>query len=192
MFMSIGERIRTERERLGLNQADFAELAGSSKRSQVSWEQDGNRPGADVLAAWAKAGVDVQYVLIGKRSGEIDTLLLGVAEVALVDAYKALRPSEETGQVRISALVKVYNSLLQRIGVGGQLASAAQDAAEGYLGWLDDPADPALMRRAVFRDSTRSPETAIAADREPIISTGNNARIAGRDYNEHGGKSRKP
>lgn len=65
--MGIGKRIKEERERLRYIQADFAALGESSKNSQISWEKEAAYPNAKVLAAWAKAGVDVAYVLSGER-----------------------------------------------------------------------------------------------------------------------------
>tara|TARA_Y100000780_G_scaffold200726_1_gene192853 strand:- start:2214 stop:2591 length:378 start_codon:yes stop_codon:yes gene_type:complete len=63
---SIGERVRQERQRLGFNQTDFAALAECAKQSQIHWEKSfGPTPNANVLAAWAKAGADVQFIVTG-------------------------------------------------------------------------------------------------------------------------------
>lgn len=61
-----GQRIRSERERLGLSQAAFADQGGASRSSQLLYEK-GKPPTADYLAAIARAGVDVEYVLTGSR-----------------------------------------------------------------------------------------------------------------------------
>jgi transcriptional regulator with XRE-family HTH domain len=63
--MSLGQRLREERERLGYTQTDFAALAGASKRSQIGWEQGRSNPDAAVLAEWEKVGLDVVYVVTG-------------------------------------------------------------------------------------------------------------------------------
>tara|TARA_R110002124_G_scaffold128157_7_gene288569 strand:+ start:414 stop:791 length:378 start_codon:yes stop_codon:yes gene_type:complete len=63
---NIGERVRQERQRLGFNQEDFAALAECSKKSQIHWEKSfGPTPNANVLAAWAKVGADVQFIVTG-------------------------------------------------------------------------------------------------------------------------------
>lgn len=64
---TIGARLREERERLGLNQTDFAGLGEASKHSQIDWENDKSAPNARFLAAIAEAGVDVRYVVTGER-----------------------------------------------------------------------------------------------------------------------------
>jgi transcriptional regulator with XRE-family HTH domain len=68
--VSLGARIKEERQRLGLNQTDFAALAGASRRAMVNWESDGASPLATALIAWANAGVDAVYILTGRRAAE--------------------------------------------------------------------------------------------------------------------------
>lgn len=70
MPVSIGARIKEERQRLGLNQTEFAALAGSSRRAQVKWEGDETAPNGSALAALAQAGADVNYILTGERSSK--------------------------------------------------------------------------------------------------------------------------
>ena len=67
--MSIGERIKEERERLGYTQPAFAALGDASKNSQLSWEKELAFPNAKVMAAWAAIGADVAYILTGQRTG---------------------------------------------------------------------------------------------------------------------------
>ncbi|MBL8512162.1 MAG: helix-turn-helix transcriptional regulator [Betaproteobacteria bacterium] len=65
--MSIGDRLREERERLGLSQTAMAQLFDTSKRVQISYEQGRTYPNANYLAVLAEKGVDVFYVVTGKR-----------------------------------------------------------------------------------------------------------------------------
>lgn len=64
----IGDRLKAERERLGLTQPEFAEVAGAKKRTLIDWEKGVSSPTAVQLAALATVGVDVLYVLTGERS----------------------------------------------------------------------------------------------------------------------------
>lgn len=66
--MGIGERLKEERERLGLNQTDFAALAGASKNTQYNYEKGERSPDSNYLAAAAAQGVDVLYVITGART----------------------------------------------------------------------------------------------------------------------------
>lgn len=73
--MSIGKRIKEERERLEYSQTVFAELVGASKGAQIGWEKGTTFPNASVLAAWAEKGLDVAYVLTGETtSKELDDM----------------------------------------------------------------------------------------------------------------------
>lgn len=65
--MTIGKRLREERERLGYSQPDFAALGGKTKKTQIEWEADKATPNAAFLAEVERAGVDVLYVLTGRR-----------------------------------------------------------------------------------------------------------------------------
>lgn len=65
--MTIGARLKEERERLGFTQPAFAGLAETTKKSQIDYEKDLTQPKAGYLAAVAKVGADVQYIVTGIR-----------------------------------------------------------------------------------------------------------------------------
>ena len=69
--MTIGARLKAERERLGLTQPAIAKVAGTTKKSQIDYEKGTTSPKADYLLAVSQAGVDLIYVLTGKRSDGI-------------------------------------------------------------------------------------------------------------------------
>lgn len=64
----IGERLKEERQRLGLPQREMAQLSGVSREMWAKYEA-GAEPGAAALARLAAHGVDVLYVLTGTRAG---------------------------------------------------------------------------------------------------------------------------
>lgn len=79
-WVSLGERIREERTRLRMTQGQFAQAAGASVRSVASWEANTARPKASVLAQLASSGIDVGYILNGRRSkvsGNVARILAG-------------------------------------------------------------------------------------------------------------------
>lgn len=65
--MSIGDRLKAERERVGLTIAEFGDVAGAKKNTVIDWQNDVSSPPAAKLAALAEAGVDVTYVITGYR-----------------------------------------------------------------------------------------------------------------------------
>lgn len=69
----IGIRLKEERERLGLTQPVFAEIAGAKKRTLIDWEQGVSSPTSVQLAALSSAGVDAAYIITGHRNVWLDT-----------------------------------------------------------------------------------------------------------------------
>lgn len=67
MDLNIGERLKEERERLCFTQPAFGAIGGVKKLAQLNYEKGERFPGADYLAAIAKVGADVQYIVTGIR-----------------------------------------------------------------------------------------------------------------------------
>ncbi|PZW46402.1 helix-turn-helix domain-containing protein [Pseudomonas sp. URMO17WK12:I2] len=105
--MNIGDRLREERVRLGLNQADFAALAGVAKTTQFNYEKGERSPDAGYLAAIAEKGVDVLYVITGKRTPAAADAI-SETEADLLEHFRLL-PEGEQGYTRtmIAALAEV-------------------------------------------------------------------------------------
>jgi len=87
--MSFGTRLAEERKRLGLKQAEFADLVGTDVPKQSLYENDRRELRADYLARLADAKVDIVYILTGRRS-EGDWLASGPSE--LLTSYLTLPP----------------------------------------------------------------------------------------------------
>jgi transcriptional regulator with XRE-family HTH domain len=64
----IGERLSEERQRLGMNQTDFAALASVTRKTLFGYETGARAPDAEALASWSVVGLDVLYVVTGRRS----------------------------------------------------------------------------------------------------------------------------
>lgn len=69
--MTIGKRLREERERIGYSQQDFAALGGKTKKTQIEWEADKATPNGAFLAEVERVGVDVLYILTGRREAPL-------------------------------------------------------------------------------------------------------------------------
>ena len=78
----LGNRLREERDRVGMTQPVFAEAAGAKKRTLIDWEKGVSSPTATQLEALAAIGVDVLYVLTGRRAPAANGL--GVSEPGTV------------------------------------------------------------------------------------------------------------
>ena len=103
----LGDRLREERDRLGLNQTDFGLQVGVSRGTQKAYELGTGAPDVRYLVALEGMGVDVQYVLMGRRfsheAGGIDEV-----EQALIDRYRSLNLEDKQSVHRIvSAMAEV-------------------------------------------------------------------------------------
>ncbi|MBA1289160.1 helix-turn-helix domain-containing protein [Pseudomonas japonica] len=87
--MGIGDRLREERERLGLNQTDFAARFGVSKNTQYNYEKGERSPDAVYLCAVQNAGVDALYILLGKRASVTADSLTAI-ESEIVDYLRRM------------------------------------------------------------------------------------------------------
>lgn len=89
-MVSMGTRLREERDRLGMNQDAFAALGSLTKRALSRYEKDERSPDAAFLAAIAAAGADVLYILTGQRSQPVaPQALLPKGDQVLLDNFHA-------------------------------------------------------------------------------------------------------
>ena len=64
----IGQRLKTERERLGLKQEDYFRLGDWSARTVSNWEAGRTTPTAEFFADVEELGLDVTYIITGRRA----------------------------------------------------------------------------------------------------------------------------
>lgn len=111
----LGERLKEERKRLDLSQTRFAELCGVKRTAQTTYESGERTPDADYLEGAGRIGVDVEYVLTGRRVPAADRLIF--------------------------AMMRVYHHLIMRIGLDKNLVDHIIDEAyeEEKRLFLGDP-----------------------------------------------------
>lgn len=97
-------RLREERERLGLSQAEMGKIGGVKKLAQFNYEKGDRRPDASYLTAIAAAGADVLYILTGQRSGAVDVedQELTVREKTLLDNYRHCAAEDQAAIDRVA------------------------------------------------------------------------------------------
>lgn len=118
--MSFGARLAEERKRLGLKQADFADLVGTDVPKQSLYENDRRELRAEFLARLVDAEVDVVYILSGRRSGAES---LGEGASALLSAYLALPP--DVRETLVAFMASLRDQLIRPAGT--TLHGARQD-----------------------------------------------------------------
>ncbi len=70
-MVSIPIRLKEERERLDMSQAEVAELTGQSRKSQIRYESGERSPDGPYFSRLATAGFDVLYILTGNRASPV-------------------------------------------------------------------------------------------------------------------------
>jgi transcriptional regulator with XRE-family HTH domain len=85
-FLAIGERLREERKRLKMTQADFAQRGEIGLSSLKLYEGNEGEPGALFLASIARLGADVQYIVTGTPSASV----FSPDEQVMIDEYRAM------------------------------------------------------------------------------------------------------
>lgn len=92
-YSLFGERLLSERTRLGLSQAEAAATCGVSREMWGKYERGKSSMGTEVLSKFALTGADALYVLTGQRSaaGTVSaTAELPPGEQLLLEAYRDL------------------------------------------------------------------------------------------------------
>lgn len=79
------ERLKDERERLGLSQTDFGEKCGVKKLAQINYEKGERKPDSDYLQKAHELGVDISYLFSGQRT---NPTALPTEETFLLDNFR--------------------------------------------------------------------------------------------------------
>lgn len=77
---TIAARLKSERKRLALTQAEMAKSCGISREVWCRYEQGAGLPGSEVLQAFLKAGGNVHFILSGEYPAE---------EMVLIERFRA-------------------------------------------------------------------------------------------------------
>jgi len=85
----VGERLREERERLGLNQTEFGGLLGVSRGTQKNYELGTNSLDLRYVSALEEHGVDAAFVLTGRRSTPVGQLFTA-SEEELINQFRSI------------------------------------------------------------------------------------------------------
>lgn len=90
-----GERLKEERNRLGLNQEDFGAKVDIQRVTQYQYEAEINSPTVRYLASIHAIGVDLTYILFGVR---VDQMALSQSEMETIEkkVFELLDQSESS------------------------------------------------------------------------------------------------
>lgn len=92
-----GERLKSERKRLGLTQETFGELCGVKLLAQSNYESGKRSPDADYLQKAHQAGVDVGYLVTGQQTAFTQ---LDENERQLIEKLRQLSDEQKSAVMR--------------------------------------------------------------------------------------------
>lgn len=102
---TFGDRLRFERERLKLNQTQFAEAGGVKKNAQIRYEGNQRLPDAGYLQLVASIGVDVLFLITGQRNENTASTPIELSYLRLCRSL----PSNDARMAGNAALVGVLS-----------------------------------------------------------------------------------
>lgn len=104
--MELHERLKGERERLGLTQPFVAKQLGVGKTTVINWEKGASAPDAFQLASFAKIGADVSYILTEQRCQAVSAeATLPKEERGLLDSYRRCGAPARKNLLQTAALL---------------------------------------------------------------------------------------
>lgn len=131
---TLGQRLKEERKRLGLVQTAFAEIGGVKRVTQHLYEQDVRTPDCSYLLSLKEAGLDVVYVLLGRRynADGVDLELNTLANI-----YRAIDEvaRDSSGEpLSIDERTRLYTLLVSALS-GEQTQASIDELRKKLLRW---------------------------------------------------------
>ncbi len=123
----IGERLRTERRRLGLSQDAFAAAGGIRRTTLYQYERGDRRPSLDFLIKCTSVGLDLAYMMFGERDFRLGSeIQLEAAELARISALVDIYARDSRGRL----LAHEHQQELL-----SQLCKIASNQSEEHVDW---------------------------------------------------------
>lgn len=97
--MTMGDRLKAERQRIGLNQTDLAAKCGVSKNTQLGYEKGERSPDASYLEKAHALGIDVMYIVINERRSILPDRISADAE-ELLRTYQLISETDRAVLLR--------------------------------------------------------------------------------------------
>lgn len=102
IFMTMGERLKEERQRIGVNQTVMAEKCGVTKNTQLAYEKGDRSPDTSYLASSAALGLDVLYVVTGERKPRL-VESLNSETAAFIELYQRVSQADRQVLLRMAS-----------------------------------------------------------------------------------------
>ncbi len=146
---TIGERLKEERTKLGMNQTDFAVAGGVQKHAQIRYEKGERSPDGNYLEAISNMGVDVLYVLTGRKEPDIN--------VITQELEGTVSPT------RMAMITLELNRQFERHGISSELFESP-DMEDGDSGAIRRSVRIAVLASEIYNELFLEPPTESVRD----------------------------
>ncbi len=120
-----GQRLKEERKRLGMSQAELAQQAHVKRLAQSQYENEATQPTIRYLSDIAAAGVDITYLLFDKKKIKFlppeEERQLKIRAFSLLDKYDQMQCGGKLGTEARVVIFDVIMSLLSNAALSGAL-----------------------------------------------------------------------
>lgn len=131
MLEGFSQRLREARLDMRLDQLAFADLGGVKKNSQVNYEAGRTPPTVEYLYRLADHGVDIGYILTGRRSDSS----LSFEQVLLTELFEKMSAREREAVMQLMMTLTGQTVSAAEIGVQAREArTTLQDRRQGFHG----------------------------------------------------------
>lgn len=180
----VGNRLREERKRLGMNQSEFARAAGIHLNTQSRYEKGEREPDTAYLIAAARVGADIAFILTGQRGPDAHTdrrgflhvleLIAGVLEIARGEIGRDF-------DTALAAAVKAHNSASSDQAVSAKADLAFEAVLRRSPLWLSDTRQlEAVVEKVEFVLEAQGLKLSPAGKSRAIVSLLRDERRSGR------------
>jgi transcriptional regulator with XRE-family HTH domain len=161
---TIGSRLKVQREKLGLSQAEVAEKAGITARSQRNYETGTRVPDAGYLIAVSRIGIDLVHVLHGGYGDRADHDKNDVAFIMAIEQAFGISHDDLAEAIDISLVDDNVNAfdpelLMREIRLRSPIVQAIIDRESGLdtdlLTGIFVGVDASLLSHGLKIESTR-------------------------------------
>lgn len=180
----IGQRLREERRRLGMNQSAFAKATGIHLNTQSRYEKGDRWPDTTYLVAAATAGADVAFILTGQRAPDAQADRRGLRHVLELVAGVLDIARGEVGRdfdAALAAAVEAHKRAHADEGASAKADLAFEAVLRRSPLWLSDPRQlEAVVEKVEFVLEAQGLKLSPAGKSRAIVSLLREERRSGR------------
>lgn len=127
-----GARLKQERQRCGMTQAEFAKLAGVSRASQANYEQEVRVPDLHYLAAILST-VDIDYIVAGSEAASRDSRGVNVESMSPIITFFDSLARETPEELPVEARARLLAMFVHQVIKTGRIDKEMMRLAAGFV-----------------------------------------------------------